>query len=87
MISDQDLRSRAMRVLANELGDVEAERFIFLVKADDFDYTEWQDTLWDNLTLEDIYRRALEYERKRGTGVGEFAGGCTIGEAQQVAAC
>lgn len=34
--------SRGMEALTEKLGIVEAERFIFLVKSETFDYTQWQ---------------------------------------------
>jgi len=42
MRSDALIKSDGMRVLAENLGIVEAERFITLVLRDSFDYTEWQ---------------------------------------------
>lgn len=34
--------SRGMAILTEKLGIVEAEHFIFLVKSEEFDYTQWQ---------------------------------------------
>jgi hypothetical protein len=36
-----------MRVLAQYLGDVEAERFIVLIQREPFDYTKWRQNMED----------------------------------------
>ena len=40
MLTDTTLRNEGMRVLAENLGWVEAERFIALMLREPFDYTE-----------------------------------------------
>jgi hypothetical protein len=40
---------------------VEAERFITLVQRDHFDYTTWRESLFENLSLEEISARAMAY--------------------------
>jgi len=42
MKTDNVLRCEAMNLLIKGLGEVETERFIYLVKREHFDYTEWQ---------------------------------------------
>lgn len=37
-----DTLSRGMAILTEQMGIVEAETFIFLVKTEGFDYTKWQ---------------------------------------------
>ena len=37
-----DTLSRGMEILSQRMGIVDAERFIFLVKTEGFDYTKWQ---------------------------------------------
>jgi len=46
---------------------VNAERFIHSVKADRFDYTEWQRDLWKEKTIEKIHASvAAFYEGRHG---------------------
>ena len=40
---------------------VEAERFVVLLKRDDFDYTEWRKDLWENLTIEELSKKAAQF--------------------------
>ena len=54
MRTDTLLRQEGMRILAEGLGLVEAERFISLIIREPFDYTEWQTNLYRNMTLEEI---------------------------------
>lgn len=49
-----DTLSRGMTILRDQMGIVEAERFIFLVKTEGFDYTKWQRDYFDNKTKEEI---------------------------------
>ena len=46
--------SRGMAILAEQMGIVEAERFIFLVKTEGFDYTKWQREYFGNKTKEEM---------------------------------
>jgi len=48
-------------VRLESLGAVDAERFISIVKRDTFDYTEWQRTLWEDRSIEEIHTLAKEY--------------------------
>ena len=46
--------SRGMEILTQKMGIVEAERFIFLVKTEGFDYTKWQREYFDNKSKEEM---------------------------------
>ena len=62
MQSEAVLRYNAVNVLLKELGEVETERFIYLIKREEFDYTEWQQGLWANKTIEDVFTLAKKRE-------------------------
>jgi hypothetical protein len=66
MRNDAVLRYDAMNLLTKGLGLVEAERFIYLVKKERFDYTQWQQNLWEDLTLEEVFELAKQRETERG---------------------
>ena len=57
------LLNEGMESLISALGIVEAERFISLVMRERFDYTEWQKEAFADMSLEDIRREALAYQR------------------------
>lgn len=47
--------------LVERLGVVDAERFIAMVKRDDFDYTIWRRAYFDNMDLEQVSEEAMIY--------------------------
>ena len=53
-----------MRVLLNNLGAVEAERFISLIIREPFDYTEWQRGLFNDMSVKELSRLAMEEWQK-----------------------
>jgi hypothetical protein len=50
-----------MEILSKYLGMVEAERFIMLIQREPFDYTKWQENLFENMTIEELAKKADEY--------------------------
>ena len=46
--------SRGMQILTEQMGFVEAETFIFLIKTEGFDYTKWQRKFFEQKTTEQI---------------------------------
>jgi len=61
MISDTLIRYEGMKILRENLGIVEAEKFISLMKKEPFNYTEWQKERWKNETVDDIFSKAKEF--------------------------
>ena len=62
MRSDTLLKSDGMRVLAENLGIVEAERFITLILREPFDYTEWQRRLYGDTGVKELYDKIAASE-------------------------
>jgi hypothetical protein len=60
MRADTLIRNEGMNVLIKNLGIVEAERFVMLVQKETFDYTKWQENLFEDMTIEEIYRNAAK---------------------------
>ncbi|MDR1640160.1 MAG: hypothetical protein LBT59_10730 [Clostridiales bacterium] len=58
------LKREGLRVLAENLGLVSAERFIALMRREQFDYTEWQRELFKDLPLDTFLRDADRYRRE-----------------------
>jgi hypothetical protein len=50
-----------MRVLAERLGLVDAERFITLLLREPFNYTEWRRDLYKDVPLDEFLKKADEY--------------------------
>jgi len=63
MRTDTALRYEAMELLLKAFGMVDAERFISMIKRDNFDYTEWRRTQWNDMTIEEIHKAATALEK------------------------
>jgi hypothetical protein len=59
MYAEMTLRNEGMKVLINNLGRVEAERFISLVIREPFDYTEWQRNLFNDFSVKELSNAAM----------------------------
>lgn len=64
MITDTEIKTKGIHVLAQYLGDVEAERFIALIQREPFDYTKWHQEMNNNLDIKEISRRAMSLRKK-----------------------
>jgi hypothetical protein len=52
-----------MKILIDNLGRVEAERFISLIIREPFDYTEWQRYLFNDFSVRELSNTAMnEYK-------------------------
>jgi len=58
------LQKSAMKCLIENFGIVEAERFISLIIKEPFDYTSWQENLYEDMTVEELSKAAMDYKRK-----------------------
>ena len=59
MITDTEIKSKGVQILATHLGDVEMERFIALIQREPFDYTKWHQNMDDDMSLEELSRKAM----------------------------
>ena len=51
MMTDTEIRLKGLQILAQHLGDIEAERFVALIQREPFDYTKWRQDLDDDLSI------------------------------------
>jgi len=65
MNTDVVIRSTGMDVLIEKLGMVEAERFVMLIQKDTFDYTKWRENLFEDMTLDELSRKARDYRQSQ----------------------
>jgi len=62
MTNNAVLLDRGMRCLNNELGILDAERFVALIIREPFDYTEWRkNNLFVDMGIDDIIDEADKY--------------------------
>ena len=64
MRTDNEIRVHGLRALIDNLGTVEAEKFISLILREPFDYTEWQQHLWSDKSVAEISDAAMESRKK-----------------------
>ena len=60
MKTDTEIKLQGVEALIESLGEVEAERFISLMRREPFDYTLWQRTLWASKTVAELSQRAMQ---------------------------
>jgi hypothetical protein len=61
MTAETVLRREGMEALITKLGRVDAERFIASIIREPFDYTDWQATLFDDLSVRELSEKAKAY--------------------------
>jgi len=64
MKTDTEIKIQAFEILNRYLGMVESERFIALIQREKFDYTKWRETIFEDLTAEEISKKAMEFQQK-----------------------
>jgi hypothetical protein len=66
MLTDTEIRTTGFRALVAALGDVQAEKFITLIRREPFDYTQWHRTLWPDKSVEEISQAAMKQRQAAG---------------------
>ncbi|MCL1932684.1 MAG: hypothetical protein FWF53_02565 [Candidatus Azobacteroides sp.] len=68
MKTDTLIKNEGMQLLVANLGLVEAERFIILIQKESFDYTQWQENLFEDMSIEEISQKAADYRKNNCQG-------------------
>jgi len=69
MITDTEIKTKGIEIIVQHLGDIEAERFVALIQREPFDYTQWRNSMDEELSLEEISQKAMAL-RKTNTEQG-----------------
>ena len=64
MITDTEISIRGLQILTEHLGDIEAERFIAHIQREPFDFTKWRQGLDEDLSIEEISKKAMDLKKK-----------------------
>ena len=56
-----EIVNRGMRCLTEQLGVIEAEKFVAAIIRDKFDYTEWQKEYFDAKAVDEFHEESIEY--------------------------
>ena len=60
--TDNELAVKCMNILMDAVGPVDAERFVSIVTNDSFDYTEWQQNLFKDETVESLFEKVRDFQ-------------------------
>ena len=67
-MTDTILKQSVMKHLIATFGHIQTERFISLMSKEPFDYTKWQEDLYENMTVRELSMKAMKNRlNKRGT--------------------
>ena len=58
------IMTAGMKLLREYLRFVECEIFIANIKQNQFDYTQWRENLYEDISLEELVHNAAEFERQ-----------------------
>lgn len=67
--ADAEIKVLGFEVLSRYLGIIEAERFIALIQREKFDYTQWRQTLFAELSGEEISRQAMKFQERKQASI------------------
>lgn len=54
-----------MKCLIEHFGNVDAERFVSLIIKERFDYTKWEETLYEDMSIEELSQMAMDYRKNK----------------------
>jgi len=63
-MNDTEIKLKGLQLLTESMGDIEAERFIFLILKEPFDYTKWHQGIDENLSIKEISQKAMVLREK-----------------------
>lgn len=63
MDSTMEIMNRGMNCLIQQMGVVEAEKFISIINREKFDYTKWRQNLFEGMTLDEINEEAAVFSK------------------------
>ena len=65
MLTDIEIKKKGLKILIENLGELDAEKFISLIIKEPFDYTEWQSILWSDQSVKKVSEKAMDYRSKK----------------------
>ena len=69
-MTDSELKSKCFTILAEQVGNVEMERFVMLLNRDTFDYTEWRkNNLLQGETVDSLCDKIEVFQANRDRAV------------------
>jgi len=66
-LTEQELRAQAVRVLSDNLGPVDALRFLALVSREPFDYQEWRREYFSQYNLDELLEEVRKHRASKAS--------------------
>ena len=63
-MSENELMAKCMDILVDQVGPVEAERFVYVLNRENFDYTEWQRNLFEGETVDSLFDKIDAFQKR-----------------------
>ena len=63
-IQNSAIMTAGMKLLRENLGLIECEIFLANIKQERFDYTEWRENLYEDMSLDDLVNNAAFYMKE-----------------------
>ena len=63
-MSENELTAKCMDILVDQVGPVEAERFVYVLNRENFDYTEWQRNLFEGETVDSLFDKINAFQKR-----------------------
>ena len=63
-MSENELTAKCMDILVDQVGPVEAERFVYVLNRENFDYTEWQRSLFEDETVDSLFDKIDAFQKR-----------------------
>ena len=64
---DTEIKTLGFAILTQHLGSVDVERFAALIQREKFDYTKWRQTLFADMSDEEISRQAMDFQKYKNS--------------------
>lgn len=65
LLSDIEIKRKGLNALFHELGEANAIRFMAQLIYEQRDYLQFQDTIFHNMSVDEIYEQAQRYEARK----------------------
>lgn len=63
--SDREIKQKGFKALFRALGEADALRFLSQISTEKRDYLRLQENLFAGMTVDDIFKKAQEYEKRK----------------------
>ena len=63
-MAENELTAKCMDILVDQVGPAEAERFVYVLNRENFDYTEWQRNLFEDESVDSLFDKIDAFQKR-----------------------